>query len=269
MTMQQTVYTDLSTPVEGDFYDNSPRRVDPYIIDSTAVVGVKASGAVTAGTTNATADDTVSVAGTTYTFKASPDGATEVEVGDTVAESLTNLAAVVNANNAFVTAVADTTKITFTAKEVGTAGNAYALAASAWTAGSFSGGVNPVSVTPKVGFAFGFKSDDTVTAGNNFSKGFAGILVSSKQYANLNNLEPTLQVSNGIHGEFCTFGRIWVKSKHQVQPGYLGCFNSTTGEIGAATASDAVPSGFELIPNSEYKFFSVSAGELAVLQMGD
>lgn len=268
--MQSTVYTSLSQPIPGDLYDNSPRRADPYILTTIVTAGVKASGKVTAAA-NASANDTVSVAGTTYTFKAEASAATDVEIGDDKDDTLANLATVVNANNAFVTAEADSTNhaCVFTAREAGTAGNAFAISASVMTPTSFSGGVNAVYVAAYVGHGFGFKNDNTVCAGDNFSKGFAGILVTSKQYSNINNLEATMEVKEGVHGELLTFGRVWVKTKHAVVPGYLGCMNSTTGEIGAASDSDHVPSGYQIIPNSKFILQSASVGEMAILQLSE
>jgi flagellin len=105
-------------------------------------IGLFATGTLTSDATNVSVDDTVTVGGKTYTFKAVP-GATEnaVDIGADAAESLVHLAAAVNLTgdpgdygtattiNANVTAGTPTaTTLVFTAKADGVLGNAIAFA---------------------------------------------------------------------------------------------------------------------------------------------
>lgn len=287
--LQSSVNTSMATGVVGTFYDYSPRRCDPFILNSASSAGVTATGSVAFGSTNASNNDTVSIGGQTYTFKTSLTAATtanEVLIGTDSAASAANLAAAINkgtgggttyGSNTVKNAWAEasigttTTTVTLTAAISGAAGNNIALSASAATATAFSGGVDAVVAPAYVGYAFcsTTATPDKAQAGNSNSGSFAGILVLPQQYANYNNLNPTLAIGEGMVGDLCTFGRIYVKTAHAANVGYLGCFRNSDGQIGAAAASDAVPAGYTLIPNSKFIRMNAGANGIAVLQLGD
>ena len=289
MALQTTVYKNLGFGVPGEFFSHSPRRVNPYNLYTATADAVTATGSVAFGSTNASANDTVSVGGQTYTFKAELTAATtanEVLIGTDSAASAANLAAAINkgtgggtkygsntVKNAWAVASigTTTTTVTLTAAISGAAGNNIALSASVATATAFSGGVDAVVAPAYVGYAFSAdpSNPNNAKAGNSNSGTFAGILVNPKEYANVANLDPSLQIQDGMVGSLCTFGEVIVKSAHTVKPGYIGCFRSSDGQIGAATGSDAIPAGYVQIPHATYQYFDSDANGLAVLVLGD
>ena len=289
MALQSTVRFKQAFGVPGSFFNSSPRRVAPYNVYTASSEAVKAVGSVAFGSTNASANDTVSIGGQVYTFKAELTAATtanEVLIGSTVADSVANLAAAVNkgtgggtkygsstVKNAWAVASigTTTTTLTLTAVTAGAQGNNIALSASVATATAFANGSDGVYAPAYVGYAFSVdpSAANKAQAGNTNSGTFAGILVTPKQYANYANLAPSMEVKDGMIGELCTFGELIVQSAHAVKPGYLGCFRNSDGKIGAATASNAVPDGYTLIPHATYQYYDGEANGLAVLVLGD
>ncbi|MBO5810413.1 MAG: hypothetical protein J6R32_06255 [Bacteroidales bacterium] len=212
--------------------------------------------------------------------------ANEVLIGSDSAASAANLAAAINkgtgggtkygsntVKNAWAVASigTTTTTVTLTAAISGAAGNNIALSASVATATAFSGGVDAVVAPAYVGYAFSIDPSDPskAKAGNSNSGTFGGILVSPKEYANYNNLNPTLAIQDGIVGQLCTFGEIFVQTAHTAKPGYIGCFRASDGKIGAATGSDSIPAGYVQIPNATYQYVDAGADGIAVLRLGD
>ena len=289
MALQSSVRFKQAFGVPGSFFNSSPRRVAPYNVYTASSEAVKAVGSVAFGSTNASANDTVSIGGQVYTFKSSLTAATtanEVLIGDSVADSVANLAAAVNkgtgggtkygsetVKNAWAVASigTTTTTLTLTAITAGAQGNSIALSASVATATAFANGSDGVYAPAYVGYAFSVdpSSANKAQAGNTNSGTFAGILVTPKQYANYANLAPSMEVKDGMIGELCTFGELIVQSAHTVKPGYLGCFRNSDGKIGAATASNAVPEGYTLIPHATYQYYDGEANGMAVLVLGD
>lgn len=289
MTLQSTVRFKQAFGVPGSFFNSSPRRVAPYNVYTASTEAVKAVGSVAFGSTNASNNDTVSIGGQVYTFKTSLTAATtanEVLIGTDAAASVANLAAAVNkgtgggtkygsetVKNAWAVASIGTTTstITLTAITAGAQGNSIALSASVATATAFANGSDGVYAPAYVGYAFSVDPSvaNKAQAGNTNSGTFAGILVSPKQYANYANLSPSMEVKDGMIGELCTFGELIVQSAHAVKPGYLGCFRNSDGQLGAATASNAVPEGYTLIQHATYQYYDGEANGLAVLVLGD
>lgn len=289
MALQTTVNKKLGFGIPGEFYNHSPHRVNPYNVYTATADAVTATGSVAFGSTNASNNDTVSIGGQTYTFKTSLTAATtanEVLIGTDSEASAANLAAAINkgtgggtkygsstVKNAWAIASigTTTTTVSLTAAISGAAGNNIALSASAATATAFSGGSDAVIAPAYVGYAFSVdpSNPNNAKAGNSNSGTFAGILVNPKEYANYENLDPSMAVKDGMIGNLCTFGEIIVKSAHTVKPGYIGCFRSSDGQIGAATGSDAIPAGYVQIPNATYQYVEGSANGLAVLVLGD
>lgn len=289
MALQTSVNTKLGVGIPGEFYDYSPHRVAPYNLYTATADAVTATGSVAFGSTNASNNDTVSIGGQTYTFKTSLTAATtanEVLIGTDAEASAANLAAAINkgtgggtkygsstVKNAWAIASigTTTTTVSLTATISGAAGNNIALSASAATATAFSGGVDAVVAPAYVGYAFSIDPSDPskAKAGNSNSGTFGGILVSPKEYANYSNLNPTLAVQDGMVGQLCTFGEIFVQTVHTAKPGYIGCFRASDGKIGAATGSDAIPAGYVQIPNATYQYVDASANGIAVLRLGD
>lgn len=125
--------------------------------------GIKAAGTLTA-TLNFVAAETVVIGTITYTFSASPSVAYDVQLGVSLAVSLTNLAAAVGASgtagveyatgtlvNAAVVATATATTLVLVAAAVGTAGNLIATtetaASASWSATTLADGADNTQVT--------------------------------------------------------------------------------------------------------------------------
>lgn len=102
----------------------------------TSDYGTAATGTLTF-TDAPTAEDTIAVNGTTYTFKATAAGATEITVGTgadaaaKAASTAANVASVVSANDAAVVVTSAAGVATITAAAKGTGGNSIALGESA------------------------------------------------------------------------------------------------------------------------------------------
>jgi len=120
--------------------------IDP----KTAGNGVKASGTVTV-TGNFSADDELTIGDDTYTFKAAPSSAYEVDLGADAEESLSNLAAAINgtgtagttygtgtAANDDVSATSTATTLVVTARTAGTSGNSIVFTEDTDGGGVFS-----------------------------------------------------------------------------------------------------------------------------------
>ncbi len=131
---------------------------------------------------NATAGETVVLGGQTYTFAAAAGAANTVAIGGSVAATLANLAAAVNGGagagvaygtgtvaNTDVSAVADASSVTFTAKVAGTGGNLLASTESATN--------------------MGFSNGATLTGG----AGSAGLTTAAAAQAALTNINGAIQ----------------------------------------------------------------------------
>lgn len=111
--------------------------------------GVAATGSITPPA-NPSANDTITVAGQVFTFKASISGANQILIGATLADTLRNAvwalneSAVAGVMAASYSADLDMTMIQVTHDTIGTAGNAFTLAASAATVSgaTLAGGSN-------------------------------------------------------------------------------------------------------------------------------
>ena len=94
---------------------------------------------------------------------------------------------------------------------------------------------------------------------------FAGVLVNSKQYANYNNLDATLELPTGTQGSLCTFGKIYVQSATAFAVGYVAAFDTTTGAISAY--EDSTTAEGTVIDNAKF-VSSGAADEIGILQLG-
>lgn len=285
--MQSSVNINLASGKAGDIFDNSPRRSDPYTLVTSTSAGTAAAGKIVFAA-NPDANDTISVGSVTYTFKSALAAANDVKIGADLTATLASLVAAINGTGTagtdyytgtenlkalVVASAASGTTLNLTAVEVGVAGNFINLASSDanGTVTAFAGGVEPVAALAFVGYWFSIlpAAPSTAQAGlvNNATLG--GILVNSNQYENWNNLEPTMQMKENSIGDLLSFGRVIVRTAHDVTIGYLGCYNNNTGAIGAASASNTVPDGFTLIPNSRFILTNASANGLAILELGE
>lgn len=275
MALQTKVNKELALGMAGEFYDDSPRRVTSY--KGFGVKPVKATGTLTATSTGPANNETVTIGVQTYTFKTTPASAYDVEVGDTVAETLANLADAINGElegtpkNVLVSATSTSTTVVVTAIEAGTDGNSIATTETCTNASfggaTLSGGVT--SVNAKIGVAYtSLTAEDEAKVGG--SGVFLGIAVNPKEYIRYNNFESTMEIPNGVAVQLCTFGRIFVKVSGNVSIGQAGYFNTTTGEIKGATAgTDLSGSGFTEIKGSKFIIKSALATEIAVLELGN
>jgi len=123
--------------------------------------------------TKPTAGETVTIGQTTYVFSSSPHSWNEVQIGSTVADTLTNLVNTINNNlfEATVTAVANNNVLTLTSNLPGAAGNSLAasgtLATPAGTWSSSAGELAGGSGTATANFGVAQESNnDTLTIGS-------------------------------------------------------------------------------------------------------
>lgn len=114
------------------------------------VTGVKATGTITF-TGLPVANETITVRGVVYTFKASASLATEITIGADATATAANTASKIDTNDSLVDAVNVLGVVTISAANTGEYGNAYTLAEAATnTAVSgaiLSGGVDKVVIT--------------------------------------------------------------------------------------------------------------------------
>lgn len=114
------------------------------------VVGVKASGTITF-TGLPVADETITVRGVVYTFKATSASATQITIGADATETAENTVSIIAANDALVDVVNVAGVLTISAANTGEYGNAYTLAESATntavSGATLTGGVDKVVIT--------------------------------------------------------------------------------------------------------------------------
>lgn len=281
--VQKSVYTAQALGVPGEFYDDSPRRVAPYILRS-AAGEIAAAGSITfAG--NPADGDTVTVGETTYKFKTDMAAANDIKLGSSQSDSIATLVKVINGTgasgtdyyagtttpNASAAASASGAEVTITAKTAGTAGNSVALAAtgSVMTASGSTlegGALSTVLPTVACVFTAGDEDNEAVIGGEG---AFRGVLVGPKQYANYMNLEATMSLPDGSIGQLATMGHILVKVGNAVSPDDAAVYNNVTGEISGIESSGSAPAGSTKIPNAKFILRSAAAGETAILEITD
>jgi hypothetical protein len=126
---------------------------DPIRISADYTPAVKATGSVTF-TGLPVADETVTINGQVYVFKAAAVGALEVTIGADADETGTNFAAKVNANSIVVTAINTAGVVALEAISGGTGGNAITLAEAATnttvSGATLTGGVDTIYPDPVV-----------------------------------------------------------------------------------------------------------------------
>lgn len=279
MSLQTSVNAKLAFGVVGSFYDDSPRRVAPYIVYGNPTDAVKATGELAFGSTNAVADDTVTIGATVYTFKAAVSTtANQVKVGTTLADSLANLKAAVNGGEGSGTVYGSATTanpiaeittissgdVTVSAKEAGAAGNGIYLAASVATATAFSGGADK-GADAKVGIAYTVVSGTDNKAQVGGTGAFAGLLVNPSEYVK-DGLGATMIVENNTVGQLCTMGHVNVKSLTEVAVGYVAAYDKTSGEISGYASAGSIPATSAQIANAKF-ITKGGAGETVVLEL--
>ncbi len=114
------------------------------------VTGVAAAGTITFSGLPV-ADETITVRGVTYTFKASASTATQITIGADATETASNTVSKIVANDALLDAANVAGLVTISAANTGEYGNAYALAESATntavSGATLTGGVDAVVIT--------------------------------------------------------------------------------------------------------------------------
>lgn len=203
-----------------------------------ATPSVAATGTITI-TTNPTAGDTVTVGSTVYTFVSADPVGQQVLIGGSTTETATNLAAIISG---IATATSSTNAVTVTASETGAKGNSIALAtsnSSAITVGaSLSGGADYVAGNnATIGNAFTVVSKNPNIAIMGGTGAFAGIFVNPDQEIVYKGLTPTLQVPDGVTGELCVSGYIWVALSNASNVGETIYYTNATGALSSGTAS--------------------------------
>lgn len=275
--VQKSVYTAQALGVPGEFYDDSPRRVAPYILRSAAGEIAAAGSIAFAG--NPADGDTVTVGETTYKFKTDMAAANDIKLGSSQSDSIATLVKVINGNgasgtdyyagtttpNASASASASGAEVTITAK---TAGTARATGSVMTASGSTLEGGALSTVLPTVACVFtaGDEDNEAVIGGEG---AFRGVLVGPKQYANYMNLEATMSLPDGSIGQLATMGHILVKVGNAVSPDDAAVYNNVTGEISGIESSGSVPAGSTKIPNAKFILRSAAAGETAILEITD
>lgn len=272
--VQKSVYTAQALGVPGEFYDDSPRRVAPYILRSDAGE-IAATGSI-AFSGNPADGDTVTVGETTYQFKTDMAAANDIKLGSSQSDSIATLVKVINGTgtttpNASASASASGAEVTITAKTAGAAGNSVALAATGSVmsvSGSTLEGGTLSTVLPMVACVFtaGAEDNEAVIGGEG---AFRGVLVGPKQYANYMNLEATMSLPDGSIGQLATMGHILVKVGNAVSPDDAAVYNNVTGEISGIKSSGSAPAGSTKIPNAKFILRSAAAGETAILEITD
>lgn len=281
--VQKTVYTAQALGVPGEFYDDSPRRVAPYILRS-AAGEIAAVGSI-AFSGNPADGDTVTVGETTYKFKTDMAAANDIKLGSSQSDSIATLVKVINGTgasgtdyyagtttpNASASAAASGAEVTITAKTAGAAGNSVALAATGSVmnvSGSTLEGGALSTVLPTVACVFtsGTEDNEAVIGG---AGAFRGVLVGPKQYANYMNLEATMNLPDGSIGQLATMGHILVKVGNAISPDDAAVYNNVTGEISGIESNGSAPSGSTKIPNAKFILRSAAAGETAILELTD
>lgn len=281
--VQKSVYTAQALGVPGEFYDDSPRRVAPYILRSDAGE-IAATGSI-AFSGNPADGDTVTVGETTYKFKTDMAAANDIKLGSSQSVSIATLVKVINGTgasgtdyyagtttpNASASASASGAEATITAKTAGAAGNSVVLAATGSVmsvSGSTLEGGALSTVLPTVACVFtaGAEDNEAVIGGTG---AFRGVLVGPKQYANYMNLEATMSLPDGSIGQLATMGHILVKVGNAVSPDDAAVYNNVTGEISGIESSGSAPAGSTKIPNAKFILRSAAAGETAILEITD
>lgn len=284
MAFQTSVYIKQAIGMEGEFYDDSPRRVSPYIV-KTNTGDISAKGGFTFSA-NPADGDTVTVGSVTYKFMDTLAAANDIKRGADQAASMQTLAAVLNGTaasgtdyftgtttpSADVSAAIDGNDILLTAKTAGTAGNSVALAATgsavATSGAALDGGLDDTTIYPYIGCVFTAGDQDKVAVIGGTGE-FRGIAVNPKNYPFWGGLKASLAMVDGVPGQLCRMGVLFVRVMSAVAPDYVGIYNAATGEISGMQSGGSVPAGFKAIPNAVFKFFSAAAGEVAVLQLTD
>jgi len=114
------------------------------------VTGVAATGTITF-TGLPVADETITVRGVVYTFKAAAVSATEITIGGTVTDTAANTVSKIVANDPLLDAANVAGVVTISASDTGEYGNAYTLAESATntavSGATLTGGVDAVVIT--------------------------------------------------------------------------------------------------------------------------
>lgn len=283
MGFQTVVNKNLALGIVGEYADDSPHREAGYTLLARVTTGVQATGTL-AFTANPSADDSVTIANVTYTFKSALAAANDVKIGTNLAATLASLVKVVNGTATagtdcytgtkdladILTASVTSSTVTLTANEAGIEGNYIALASSDANAvaTAFAGGVNESVVNPAIACAFTQTSTDgqAMIGGTN---DFAGVLVNPKQFVNYQGLNATLELPSGIQGGLCTFGHIFIKPASSFAPGYVAAYNKANGVINAYVNAEAIPGTFAQIANAKFIKVSGSAGDTAILQLGN
>ena len=285
MSLQSTVNVTQGFGVVGSFYDDSPKRVAPMVVTAgTPVAAVKATGTITNSSAVPTTADTVSIGGQVYTFKDTLAAAYDVQIGATIAATMTSLVKAINASgtagvdyfagtlaNLSVTAAGPSSGVvTVTAIYGGVVGLSVLLAKSgtnlAVSGTNLTGGVDAYANSATVGNAFSYDSTDKTLAVQGGTSVFAGILVNAKTQTHV-GLDATLVVENGKAAELCTMGHIVVKPANSAVVGYSAYRDDSTGAISAYSGTGS-QSGKTLIPNSQFILVdSTSPNGLAVLSL--
>ncbi len=189
-------------------------------VDLSASAAAKATATLTlAG--NAVADETVTIAGKVYTWKAAvTTTANQVKIGATAAESIDNLVAAITGaagsgtlygsatvTHTLVTAVRSSSTMVITALVKGTAGNAFAstetMTDGSFGGATFTGGVDPTAAQTKTALIAAFNSNIPQTFSQSVT---GGILIVDSSGRNGKATTETLAGSGNAWLATTTFG---------------------------------------------------------------
>jgi len=122
-------------------------------------------------------------------------------------------------------------------------------------------------VLPCIGRAFSVQNkENEVVVGGIGS--FAGIAIAPKGHAMEVLAEPSLQLTDGVVGEICSMGHIYVQAKNAVKPNNVAAFDPANGEIYAYASADLAESAkHTVIPNAKFVLYSAEAEEVSVLEL--
>lgn len=275
MSIQTTVRAFQTLGFGGEFYDSSPRRVSPYVVKGN--LAASAVGVVKVDV-NPTANDTLTVGSTTYTFVSSSPSDGQIQIGADAEATANAIAAALEGATFAAEAEGDTVKISV--KAAGVAGNATALSASntaSITTTAFAHGAEADTTPATVGRVFTASTSistspyapvPTACVGGKITSDnvFAGVLVNPKEYVNYSNLEASYALPNDTRASLCSMGHILVVVEDTVVIGQQAIFEVATGKIKGLPAG-GLPAGWEEIPGGKFVLKGGSAGEVAVLEL--
>ena len=120
-------------------------------------------------------------------------------------------------------------------------------------------------VLPAIGRVFtASENDGELTVGGEGA--FVGVAIGPKNFTCSTDLAPSLDLADGVVGEICSQGHIYITSETEVKPNYIAAFDPANGKISAFVNAEAA-SGKTVIANAKFILISAEAGQTAILEL--